>query len=95
MHSSPDASELEVPLCFASEEQYRAWKKLCERADPGPSDFCADCTVEFQSERIRDRRCSFPGTTFQASADGFVDGVRPGCELPRRRPSKKRRKATP
>ena len=48
----------------------------------GRSQYCADCTPQFQRDRIREFRCGYPGTTFHLGADGFVDGVRPGCRLP-------------
>lgn len=74
-----------LPLCFSGVAQYRTWKALAQRVSPGPSKFCADCTHEYQSEMIRQSRCAYPGTTFHVTADGFVDGVRPGCTLPKRR----------
>ena len=73
------------PLCFSSAAQYRIWKASAQRVKPGDSKYCADCTSEYQSEMIRQRRCAYPGTTFHVTADGFLDGVRPGCRLPNRR----------
>lgn len=77
-----------VPACFASASQYRSWKATAARVSPGESRYCTDCTPQFQSERIQQFRCAYPGTTFHVGADGFVDGVRPGCRLAsRRRPA--------
>ena len=73
------------PLCFSSAAQYRIWKASAQRAKPGDSKYCADCTSEYQSDMILQRRCAYPGTTFHTAADGFLDGVRPGCRLPNRR----------
>ena len=73
-----------VPACFTSARQYRAWKSTAARIPPGQSQYCADCTPLFQGQRIRESRCGFPGTTFHLGADGFVDGVRPGCRAPNR-----------
>ena len=73
------------PLCFSSAAQYRIWKASAQRVKPGDSKYCADCTSEYQSDMVRQRRCAYPGTTFHPAADGFLDGVRPGCRLPNRR----------
>ena len=73
------------PLCFSSAAQYRIWKASAQRVKPGDSQYCADCTSEYQSDMILQRRCAYPGTTFHTAADGFLDGVRPGCRLPNRR----------
>ena len=73
------------PLCFSSAAQYRIWKASAQRVKPGDSKYCADCTSEYQSDMILQRRCAYPGTTFHPAADGFLDGVRPGCRLPNRR----------
>ena len=73
------------PLCFSSAAQYRIWKASAQRVKPGDSKYCADCTSEYQSDMIRQRRCAYPGTTFHTAADGFLDGVRPVCRLPNRR----------
>ena len=73
------------PLCFSSAAQYRIWKASAQRVKPGDSKYCADCTSEYQSYMILQRRCAYPGTTFHTAADGFLDGVRPGCRLPNRR----------
>jgi hypothetical protein len=73
------------PLCFSSAAQYRIWKASAQRVKPGDSKYCADCTSEYQSDMILQRRCAYPGTTFHTAADGFLDGVRPGCRLPNRR----------
>ena len=73
------------PLCFSSAAQYRIWKAPAQRVKPGDSKYCADCTSEYQSDMILQRRCAYPGTTFHTAADGFLDGVRPGCRLPNRR----------
>ena len=72
-------------LCFSSAAQYRIWKASAQRVKPGDSKYCADCTSEYQSDMILQRRCAYPGTTFHTAADGFLDGVRPGCRLPNRR----------
>lgn len=74
-----------IPMCFSSALQYRMWKASAQRVNPGDSKYCADCTPEYQSEMIRQRRCAHPGTTFHETADGFLDGVRPGCRLPNRK----------
>jgi hypothetical protein len=81
MQNTNGASDA-VPLCFSSGEQYRRWKDMATLLKPGPSDYCTDCTAEFQAARVRDGRCAFPGVTFHLMSDGFIDGVRPGCELP-------------
>jgi len=73
------------PLCFSSAAQYRIWKASAQRVKPGDSKYCADCTSEYQRDMILQRRCAYPGTTFHTAADGFLDGVRPGCRLPNRR----------
>ena len=73
------------PLCFSSAAQYRIWKASAQRVKPGDSKYCADCTSEYQSDMILQRRCAYPGTTFHTAADGFLDGVLPGCRLPNRR----------
>ncbi len=73
------------PLCFSSAAQYRIWKASAQRVKPGDSKYCADCTSEYQSDMILQRRCAYPGTTFHTAADGFLDGVRPGCRLPNRK----------
>jgi hypothetical protein len=73
-----------VPMCFSSTKQYRAWKSTAARVPPGDSQYCADCTPQFQSLRIRQSRCAHPGTTFLETADGFIEGVRPGLRLPPR-----------
>ena len=73
------------PLCFSSAAQYRIWKASAQRDNPGDSKYSADCPSEYQSDMIRQRRCAYPGTTFHTAADGFLDGVRPGCRLPNRR----------
>ena len=72
------------PLCFSSAAQYRIWKASAQRVKPGDSKYCADCTSEYQSDMILQRRCAYPGTTFHTAADGFLDGLRPGCRLPNR-----------
>ena len=73
------------PLCFSSAAQYRIWKASAQRVKPGDSKYCADCTIEYQSDMIRQHRCAYPGTTFHVTADGFLDGVRPGCRFPNRK----------
>jgi hypothetical protein len=80
-----------VPLCFSSTSQYRAWRSMAMRVSPGDSQYCTDCTPQFQAERIREFRCAYPGTTFHVSSDGFIDGVRPGC---RTRPRERSAQAT-
>lgn len=80
----PDAPEAGegVPVCFSSAKQYRTWRSTAARIPAGDSQYCTDCTPQFQRQRIREFRCGYPGTTFHLGADGFVDGVRPGCRLP-------------
>ena len=73
------------PLCFSSAAQYRIWKASAQRVKPGDSKYCADCTSEYQSDMILQRRCAYPGTTFHTAAGGFLGGGRPGCRLPNRK----------
>ena len=73
-----------VPPCFSSMAQYRSWKAMAARIRAGASAYCEDCTPDFQRLRIGQGRCLHPGTTFHRGADGFIDGVRPGCRLPTR-----------
>jgi hypothetical protein len=73
------------PLCFSSASQYRSWKASAQQVKPGDSKYCADCTPAYQGDMIRQGRCAYPGTTFHVTADGFLDGVRPGCRLPNRK----------
>lgn len=73
------------PPCFASAAQFRQWRETAKRVPPGESQYCADCTPAYQSEMIRLCRCAHPGTTFHLTADGFLEGVRPGCPLPKRK----------
>ena len=82
MQPKPNDAGQGVPTCFSSARQYRGWMSTAARIPPGDSQYCADCTPQFQRERIREFRCGYPGTTFHLGADGFVDGVRPGCRLP-------------
>lgn len=82
----PSEGPLPVPRCFVSEQQFLSWVSTAMCADPGDSEFCADCTPEFQRERIRDFRCAHPGTTFHIGVDGFYEGVRPLVRLPNQPP---------
>jgi len=87
---SANPSSHGVPPCFSCARQYRAWKSMTVRVRPGPSEFCEDCTPEFQRLRIAQFRCLHPGTIFHRGIDEFVDGVRPGCRLPTREKTDKK-----
>ncbi len=73
------------PRCFSSAAQYKVWRLSAQLVKPGDSRYCTDCTPEYQSDMIRQQRCAHPGTTFHVTSDGFLDGVRPGCRLPKRK----------
>lgn len=66
------------PACFSSLQQYRNWKASAKRVRPGDSHYCTDCTPQFQSDMIRQRRCGYPGTTFHVDVDGFFGWRAPG-----------------
>lgn len=80
--SMPDITR-GFPLCFTSQGQYLEWKKSARRESPGRTEYCADCTPDYQAQMIRERRCAYPGTTFHMTEEGFFDGVRPGCSIPK------------
>lgn len=67
--NSPEylADRTDYPDCFSSLEQYRAWVIAARQAPPGKSEYCADCTAEYQSAMIKEGRCAY-------SNAAFVDG---------------------
>ena len=65
------------PACFETHRQFVAWKQTARRLSPGASDYCADCTPEYQAQMVRCFRCAYPGTTFHNDEDGCLAGVRP------------------
>ena len=69
-----------APLCFHSPEQMARWYQAAARArDPGElrhSDYCTDCTPEYQAQMMKEGRCAHPETTFNEDDDGFVVGTR-------------------
>ena len=69
-----------IPKCFASRRQFELWREASRRVDPGDSDYCTDCTVEYQARMRLQGRCAYPATSFTADADGFVEGHRPVAE---------------
>lgn len=69
--------KMSVPRCFASRRQYELWLEAARAVPPGSSGYCADCTPEYQRQMIAARRCAYPTTSFQADADGYVEGRRP------------------
>lgn len=53
------------PACFASQEQWDAWRHAARRSKVSEvSGYCTDCTVEFQAEMVRAGRCRWPSTRF-------------------------------
>jgi hypothetical protein len=69
------------PKCFNSRVEWLGWRKFAMDNmgnDVTRNSFCADCTPEYQAQMIRERRCAYPGTTFEKDEDGFIYGRRPG-----------------
>jgi hypothetical protein len=45
-------------------------------AHPHPKvGFCEDCTLEYQAQMIRERRCENPHVWFEIDEDGFEAGT--------------------
>lgn len=61
---------IEVPLCTTPEE-FEDWQRLGRVISSSKSmaTFCSDCNVGFQSEMIRQGRCSNPGYLFVESEE--------------------------
>lgn len=56
--------QLEHPPCFATKQQWLLWCMHEAIRPVGSSSYCNDCRACFQQEMIRQRRCTFPTTSF-------------------------------
>lgn len=69
------------PKCFDDAKQFTGWVSYARLAKPAPAhSFCEDCTPEFQSKMILEKRCMYPGTLFHKS-DGDWVGRRSALEV--------------
>ncbi len=73
-----------LPKCFASRDQYEAWRNAARLTKVGRDGICSDCTAEYQARMIAQRRCESPHTTFRRDDDEMEAGVRPLVLFPRR-----------
>ena len=64
------------PLCFISPSQYARWKLAAMRAEPGESEYCADCTPDYKLDMILANRCAYPRTVFRKLQGADLEGVR-------------------
>ncbi len=71
------------PLCFISASKYERWKLAARRAEPGESDYCADCTPDYKLEMIVANRCAYPRTVFRSVHGADLEGVRLDSDLAR------------
>jgi len=64
-----------LPLC-SDPKQYLAWRDAARMSRPHPKvGFCEDCTLEYQAQMIRERRCENPHVWFRVDEYGFVSGT--------------------
>ncbi|MBE0475234.1 hypothetical protein [Rhodoferax sp.] len=77
MNATSPLSQAYYPACFSDASQYQQWRAAARKAKAGASDYCTDCTREYQREMIKQSRCAHPKTRFFVDCDGFTEGRRP------------------
>jgi len=55
----------DYPACFDSGAEYGRWVQMARHSPPTPGhSYCEDCTIEYQTNMIKQGRCGFPSTLF-------------------------------
>lgn len=65
------------PPCFDSKEQWQQWHIADEVATHGRTQYCADCTPQYQIRMIDENRCVHPQVKFYK-----INGGLTGCTHP-------------
>lgn len=60
-----------VPKCANSPEEYSNWT-AANRLSRSYFGFCTDCTQEYQTKMIMEKRCKYPAVSFDENGDGFL-----------------------
>lgn len=68
------------PRCFPTREAFRLWRDT-DSVTRSCSNFCTDCTPQYQAEMIVAFRCEHPFTIFVRDKDGFWEGRRGGWAM--------------
>jgi hypothetical protein len=68
--------KIATPACFPSREVFRIWGEAARLTGVGKSQWCTDCTPDYQQRMMTQHRCAYPGTTFAKDANGMVEGCR-------------------
>lgn len=81
LYPAPKAAEPlslgDCPPCFEP-LQWDQWRMPLPGVRlPRPKSYCEDCTVEYQTQMVKAKRCLHPMTFFIRDADGFISGHRP------------------
>jgi hypothetical protein len=63
-------------------EQFRAWKLLAINTVGVTSGICTDCTPEYKTEMLEQKRCTHPEIEFGFDEDGLVMGFAPKTKRP-------------
>lgn len=66
-----------TPSCFPSRAVFRLWVEAARGTNPGRSEYCTDCTPEYQAAMLKQHRCEHPGVTFSIDEHGLIEGRRP------------------
>ena len=56
----------DYPVCFNSAVEYGLWVQTARQSPPTPGHgYCEDCTEEYQSKMLQQKRCKYPDTIFR------------------------------
>lgn len=57
------------PRCFDTEGQYAQWREAAKATRLPASQFCADCTPEYQRRMGEQNRCAYPRRKITSGSD--------------------------
>lgn len=79
LHENMKACKFEgsIPKC-TTHADYMHWLEAARLSKPNPKlGFCQDCTFDYQSSMIQQRKCENPGVAFQIDESGMEEGTLP------------------
>ena len=57
------------PRCFDTEGQYAQWREAAKATRLPASEFCTDCTPDYQRRMTEQRRCAYPRRQITSGSD--------------------------
>lgn len=70
------SSSSSYPRCFENRAQFIDWVHAARVANPGPSGYCVDCTLEYKEKMLKADRCTYPAVMFRNVKEEGVIGLR-------------------